>query len=60
MVQEATGSAQTFQEQDHIKTEAAYVKQEEDASFDIKPEVPIDSTGKMQPDDIFGPAHEFD
>lgn len=60
MVQEATGSAQASQEQSHVKVETAHVKQEEDAPLNVKPEVPIDSAGNKQPDDIFGPAHEFD
>ena len=60
MVQEAIGSAQAFQEQTHIKVEAVDVKQEEGASNDIKFEVPTDGVGNTQPDDIFGPAHEFD
>lgn len=60
VVQEAIGSAQAFQEQTHIKVEAVDVKQEEGASNDIKFEVPTDGVGNTQPDDIFGPAHEFD
>ena len=60
MVQEGAGSAPASQEQSHIKLEARNVKQEGDASVDISSEVPTDLAGNKQPDDIFGPAHEFD
>lgn len=60
VVQEATGSAPASQEQSHVKVQAADGKLEEDASVDIKSEVPTNAAGNKQPDDIFGPAHEFD
>ena len=62
VVQEATGSVQAFQES-HIKAEPTDIKQEEYASADIAPQMPhtsVDAADNKQPDDIFGPAHEFD
>lgn len=59
LVQEATGNAQAFQHPSH-KVEAADVKQDEAISVDIKLDMPVAAAGNKQPDDIFGPAHEFD
>lgn len=60
MVQEATGSVQAVQQPTHIKVQAADIKQNEGASVGIRPDAPINAAGNKQPDDIFGPAHEFD
>lgn len=60
MVQEATGTEQAVQQPSHIKREAADTKQAEDATVQIRPDVPVNAAGNKQPDDIFGPAHEFD
>lgn len=60
MVQEAIGNAQAVQQPSHTKVQAADIKQNESASVDIRPDVPINAAGNKQPDDIFGPAHEFD
>lgn len=67
MVQEATSSGQAFGQHSHAQAGSEEVKQEEDELApwnDITPEDPSKpvaaATDNRQPDDIFGPAHEFD